>query len=206
MAPKIAIIYYTTWGHVRNIALSVQAGVKAAGGEADLFQIPETLSDEVLEKMHAPAKPEDPIATPETLKGYDGFLFGIPTRFGNFPAQWKAFWDATGGLWSTGALHGKYAGIFVSTGTPGGGQEITVLNALSVLAHHGLIYVPLGYKNSFAQLTNIEEVTVALPGALAPTLTRTALELLRLWSLRLLRFRARVSTRLLPELSKCVCL
>ncbi|CDO52100.1 hypothetical protein DV495_003470 [Geotrichum candidum] len=158
MAPKIAIIYYTTWGHVRNIALSVQAGVKAAGGEADLFQIPETLSDEVLEKMHAPAKPEDPIATPETLKGYDGFLFGIPTRFGNFPAQWKAFWDATGGLWSTGALHGKYAGIFVSTGTPGGGQEITVLNALSVLAHHGLIYVPLGYKNSFAQLTNIEEV------------------------------------------------
>ncbi|KAF5117818.1 hypothetical protein DV454_000912 [Geotrichum candidum] len=158
MAPKIAIIYYTTWGHVRNIALSVQAGVKAAGGEADLFQIPETLSDEVLKKMHAPAKPEDPIATPETLKGYDGFLFGIPTRFGNFPAQWKAFWDATGGLWSTGALHGKYAGIFVSTGTPGGGQEITVLNALSVLAHHGLIYVPLGYKNSFAQLTNIEEV------------------------------------------------
>ncbi|KAF5095711.1 hypothetical protein DV451_004564 [Geotrichum candidum] len=158
MAPKIAIIYYTTWGHVRNIALSVQAGVKAAGGEADLFQIPETLSEEVLEKMHAPAKPEDPIATPETLKGYDGFLFGIPTRFGNFPAQWKAFWDATGGLWSTGALHGKYAGIFVSTGTPGGGQEITVLNALSVLAHHGLIYVPLGYKNSFAQLTNIEEV------------------------------------------------
>jgi NAD(P)H dehydrogenase (quinone) len=158
MAPKIAIIYYTTWGHVRNIALSVQAGVKAAGGEADLFQIPETLSEDVLEKMHAPAKPEDPIATPETLTGYDGFLFGIPTRFGNFPAQWKAFWDATGGLWATGALHGKYAGLFVSTGTPGGGQEITALNALSVLAHHGLIYVPLGYKNSFAQLTNLEEV------------------------------------------------
>ncbi|KAF5098507.1 hypothetical protein D0Z00_002029 [Geotrichum galactomycetum] len=158
MAPKIAIIYYTTWGHVRNLALSVQAGVKAAGGEADLFQIPETLSEEVLTKMHAPAKPEDPIATPETLKEYDGFLFGIPTRFGNFPAQWKAFWDATGGLWATGALHGKYAGLFVSTGTPGGGQEVTALNALSVLAHHGLIYVPLGYKHSFSQLTNLEQV------------------------------------------------
>lgn len=69
----------------------------------------------------------------------------------------QAFWDATGGLWGQGLLHGKYAGIFVSTGTPGGGQETTVNNAISTLAHHGIIFVPLGYKNNFPLLANLEE-------------------------------------------------
>ena len=159
MAPKVAIIYYSLYTHVQTLAKELKKGVEAAGGVADLFQVPETLSPEILTLMHAPPKATDiPIATNETLQNYDAFLFGIPTRFGNFPAQWKAFWDATGGLWATGALHHKPAGIFVSTGTPGGGQEVTALNALSTLTHHGLIYVPLGYKNTFPQLTNFEEV------------------------------------------------
>ena len=108
--------------------------------------------------MHAPPKPDYPIITPDILATYDAFLFGIPTRFGNFPAQWKAFWDSTGGLWASGALAGKYAGVFVSTAGPGGGQETTVYNSLSTLTHHGIIYVPLGYKHAFPQLTNLEEV------------------------------------------------
>ena len=80
-------------------------------------RLPETLSDEVLTKMHAPPKAADvPVLEDATkLKAYDGFLFGIPTRFGNFPAQWKVFWDHTGGLWQSGGLAGKYAGIFQST-------------------------------------------------------------------------------------------
>jgi NAD(P)H dehydrogenase (quinone) len=123
-----------------------------------LFRVPETLSEEVLQKMYAPPKPDYPIITPEILATYDAFLFGVPTRFGNAPAQWKAFWDSTGGLWATYALAGKYAGIFVSTAGAGGGQEMTIYNSMSVLALHGIIYVPLGYKHAFPQLTNLEEV------------------------------------------------
>jgi NAD(P)H dehydrogenase (quinone) len=52
-------------------------------------RIPETLSTEVLAKMHAPPKPDYPIIDAEKLSTYDAFLFGIPTRYGNFPAQWK---------------------------------------------------------------------------------------------------------------------
>jgi len=123
-----------------------------------IFRVPETLPEDVLGSLHAPPKPDYPIITPEILATYDAFLFGIPTRYANVPAQWKAFWDSTGGLWASGALNGKYAGVFVSTGTLGGGQEMTVYNSLSVLAHHGIIYVPLGYKQAFPQLTNLEEV------------------------------------------------
>ncbi|CAK7893346.1 hypothetical protein CAAN1_01S14224 [[Candida] anglica] len=158
MAPKVAIIIYSMYGHISIMAEAVKKGVESAGGVADIFQVPETLSTDVLEKMHAAPKPDYPIASTETLVEYDAFLFGIPTRFGNFPAQFKAFWDATGGLWAKGALYGKAAGVFVSTGTPGGGQETTVVNSLSVLIHHGIIFVPLGYKPVFAQLTTFDEV------------------------------------------------
>lgn len=108
--------------------------------------------------MHAPPKSDYPVAEPEKLLEYDAFLFGIPTRYGNFPAQWKAFWDKTGGIWAAGGFAGKYAGLFVSTASLGGGQETTALNAMSTLAHHGIIYVPLGYSKTFAQLTNLSEV------------------------------------------------
>ncbi|CCE82542.1 Piso0_002272 [Millerozyma farinosa CBS 7064] len=158
MAPKVAIIIYSMYHHVATLAESVKKGVEAAGGKVDILQVPETLSDDVLEKMHAPAKPNYPVATTETLEEYDAFLFGIPTRYGNYPAQFKAFWDATGGLWASGALHGKPAGIFVSTATLGGGQEVTVLNALSVLVHHGIIFVPLGYAKTFEKQANLEEL------------------------------------------------
>jgi NAD(P)H dehydrogenase (quinone) len=83
---------------------------------------------------------------------------GIPTRYGNFPAQWRAFWDSTGGLWASGRLWGKYAGLFVSSSSQGGGQESTALAAMSTLAHHGLIYVPLGAKTSGHLLGEMEEV------------------------------------------------
>lgn len=156
---KIAIINYSLYGHIDTLSRAVKKGVEAAGGKADIFRVEETLSEEILAKMHAPEKPEDiPVATLETLEKYDAFLFGIPTRFGTLPAQWSAFWDSTGGLWAKGALSGKPAGFFVSTTGYGGGQEVTVKNCLSYLVHHGLIFIPLGYKNAFAELSNIEEV------------------------------------------------
>jgi NAD(P)H dehydrogenase (quinone) len=108
--------------------------------------------------MHAPSKSSYPIIEPDQLTKYDGILVGIPTRYGNFPVQWKAFWDKTGGLWQSGRYWGKYAGIFFSTGTPGGGQESTAMSALSTLTHHGLIYVPLGYKTVFPLLADLSEV------------------------------------------------
>ena len=121
-------------------------------------RIAETLPSDILEKMHAPPKPAYPILAPTELTQFDAFVFGIPTRYGNFPAQWKAFWDATGGLWGQGALSGKYASVFVSTASPGGGQESTVIAAMSTLVHHGINFVPLGYAKAFAQLTNVSEV------------------------------------------------
>ncbi|KUI61502.1 Minor allergen Alt a 7 [Cytospora mali] len=160
MAPKIAIVYYSMYGHIKQLALAEKKGIEAAGGSADIFQIAETLPQEVLDKMYAPPKAADikVLSDPAVLASYDAFLLGIPTRFGNFPAQWKTFWDKTGGQWQSGGYHGKLAGIFLSTASLGGGQESTAIAAMSTLAHHGIIYVPLGYANTFGQLTDLTEV------------------------------------------------
>ncbi|KAL1728046.1 flavoprotein-like protein [Schizophyllum commune] len=158
MAPKVAIVIYSMYGHIAKLAESVKAGVEAAGGSVTIFQIPETLPENVLQLLHAPPKPDYPIIDADKLATFDAFIFGIPTRYGNFPGQWKAFWDTTGALWAKGALAGKFASAFVSTASPGGGQEITISNTLSTLVHHGIIFVPLGYAQTFAQLTNLNEV------------------------------------------------
>lgn len=114
--------------------------------------------------MHAgPQDTSVPDVSAEVLTQYDAFLFGVPTRFRNYSAQWKSFIDSLGQLWISGALHGKYFGVFVSTATPGGGQESTVITALSSWIHHGMVYVPLGYKHAFGQLSDLNEVRGGSP-------------------------------------------
>jgi NAD(P)H dehydrogenase (quinone) len=63
------------------------------------------------------------------------------------PAQIKAFLDSTGGLWASGGLAGKFAGTFFSTASQHGGQETTAFTTITYFAHHGMVYVPLGFAN-----------------------------------------------------------
>ncbi|KAL1508288.1 hypothetical protein AB1Y20_004401 [Prymnesium parvum] len=99
MPTKIAVVYYSMYGHIRQIALEVKKGLESAGCEVTFLKVPETLPDEVLAKMGAPGiGAEDEVATADKLTEYDGIMFGIPTRFGMAAAQMKAFMDSTGGL------------------------------------------------------------------------------------------------------------
>jgi len=162
MAPtKIAVIYYSTYGHVAQLAKQELEGANSVEGvEATLLRIPETLPKEVLEKMHAPGPDESvPEITTHALTEYDGFLIGVPTRYGSPAAQFKAFWDATGGLWQKGALAGKSAGMFFSTASQGGGQETTALTAMTQFTHHGIVFVPLGYTAPDGLQFGLDEVT-----------------------------------------------
>ncbi|KAI7868724.1 NAD(P)H:quinone oxidoreductase, type IV [Spinellus fusiger] len=156
MATKIFIVIYTTYHTIYNLSLEVKKGLEASGVEVTIFQVPETLSPEVIQMMNSPEKPDVPIITIDKLVEADGIMFGIPTRFGTMPAQMKAFLDSTSSLWSKGALSGKFAGTFFSTANQHGGQETTALTAIPFFAHHGLIYVPLGFTNP--HLFDISEV------------------------------------------------
>ncbi|XP_059623714.1 probable NAD(P)H dehydrogenase (quinone) FQR1-like 2 [Cornus florida] len=145
---KIFIVFYSMYGHVEGLARRMKKGVDGVDGvEAVLFRVPETLTEDVLQQMRAPPKDDEipEILSAAELAGADGLLFGFPTRYGCMAAQMKAFFDSTGQLWKEQKLAGKPAGFFVSTGTQGGGQETTAWTAITQLAHHGMLFVPIGY-------------------------------------------------------------
>uniref|UniRef100_M4DMP6 NAD(P)H dehydrogenase (quinone) n=1 Tax=Brassica campestris TaxID=3711 RepID=M4DMP6_BRACM len=144
---KIFVVFYSMYGHVESLAKRMKKGADGVEGvEARLYRVPETLSQEVVEQMKAPVKDSEiPEITAAELAEADGFLFGFPTRYGCMAAQMKAFFDSTGQLWKEQTLAGKPAGFFVSTGTQGGGQETTAWTAITQLAHHGMLFVPIGY-------------------------------------------------------------
>ncbi|KAI8640088.1 NAD(P)H:quinone oxidoreductase, type IV [Parasitella parasitica] len=148
MAATVYIVIYTLYHHIYKLAVEIQKGLEAQGVTVKVFQVQETLSDDILQKMHAPAKPDLPIITVDQLTEADGIIFGIPTRFGTMPAQLKALLDATGKLWATGALAGKFAGTFFCTASQHGGQETTALTTVTYFAHHGMIYVPFGFASA----------------------------------------------------------
>jgi multimeric flavodoxin WrbA len=56
MATKVHVIFYSMYGHVYRMAEAVAAGARELSGtEVTLFQVPELVSDEILEKSGAKA-------------------------------------------------------------------------------------------------------------------------------------------------------
>jgi NAD(P)H:quinone oxidoreductase type IV len=159
--PVVYIVIYSLYHHVYKLSLSIKEGLESKGVDVKVFQVQETLSDEILTKMQAPPKPDLPVITIDQLVEADGVLFGLPTRFGTMPAQVKALLDASGSLWAKGSLAGKFAGTFFSTASQHGGQETTALTAVTYFAHHGMMYVPFGYANM--ALYNLNEVVGGSP-------------------------------------------
>jgi len=162
---RVFIVYYSLFGHIHQMAQAVASGVKDAGYDAELWRVPETLPNAVIEKMGASAFQAEfrklPVITPAELATADAVIFGTPTRFGNMVGQMRQFLDATGGIWSQGALAGKVGSVFISTGTQHGGQESTILSMHITLLHHGMIIAGLPYV--FAGQTTMTEITGCSP-------------------------------------------
>ena len=81
----------------------------------------------------------------DDLRHCSGLVLGSPTRFGNMAAPMKYFIDQTSGLWMSGALVDKPAGVFTSTSSLHGGQESTLLSMQLPLLHHGMLIAGLSY-------------------------------------------------------------
>jgi NAD(P)H dehydrogenase (quinone) len=163
---KVLIIYYSMYGHVHKMAQAVAEGVNSVpGAEAMLRRVPETLPEDVLEKMGALDARQTmaavPVGTVDDLAAADAVIFGTPTRFGNMCGQMRQFLDATGQLWAKGALVGKVGSVFASSNTQHGGQESTILSFHITLLHQGFIIVGLPY--SFQGQMRMDEITGGSP-------------------------------------------
>jgi len=143
--PDILVLYYSHHGAVREMARHVARGVESVAGMAARVRTVPKVSTEI--EATAPAIPADgpPYCGLADLEECAGIALGSPARFGNMAAAMKYFWDGTASLWLRGALAGKPAALFTSSGTMHGGQETALVSMMLPLLHHGMLIVGLPY-------------------------------------------------------------
>lgn len=159
--PKVLVLYYSTYGHIEQMAEAIAAGAREAGATVDIRRAPETAPEEVARSGHFKTDQAAPVATVAELEQYDAIIVGTPTRYGRMSSQMASFLDQTGGLWMRGALNGKVGAAFTSTASQHGGQETTLFSILTNLMHLGMTIVGLPY--SFQGQLKLDEVTGGSP-------------------------------------------
>lgn len=142
----ILVLYYSSTGATRDLARLIAEGIESVPGvNARLRTVPPVST--VCESSE-PAVPTQgaPYVEYSDLEECIGLALGCPTRFGNMAAPMKYFWDGSSTQWLSGALIGKPACVFTSTGSMHGGQETTLLTMMIPLLHHGMIMMGLPYS------------------------------------------------------------
>lgn len=148
MVAEILVLYYSRHGATAEMARRAARGVEEIEGmRARLRTVPavstvcEATEDTIPD--HGP-----PYVSLQDLETCSGLLLGSPTRFGNMAAPLKYFLDQTSGVWLSGKLAGKPAGVFTSASSLHGGQETTLLSMILPLMHHGMLIVGLPYSET----------------------------------------------------------
>ncbi len=144
---EILVLYYSRYGATEKLARLIGQGIESVPGvSARLRTVPAVST--VCEASEPPV-PKDgpPYVEYSDLEECIGLALGSPTRFGNMAAPLKYFLDGSTSQWLSGALQGKPACVFTSTGSLHGGQETTLLSMMIPLFHHGMVVLGLPYSN-----------------------------------------------------------
>ena len=137
---EVLVLYYSVGGSVKRMAELIVSGIERVPGAAARVRTVPRLSME-----NSAAEDGPPYCEHHDLEECAGLALGSPTRFGNMAAPLKHFLDGTSMLWQRGALAGKPACVFTSTGSLHGGQESTLISMMLPLFHHGMLVMGLPY-------------------------------------------------------------
>ncbi|MGY6409724.1 MAG: NAD(P)H:quinone oxidoreductase [Alkalilacustris sp.] len=152
MQPRIAIVFYSTYGTNHAMAETAAEAARAAGADVRLLRVPETAPADIVAAQEAWAAQAGkmahlPEATPEDIAWADGWFFIAPTRFGSVASQLRAFIDTLGPLWQEGKLADRAVTAATSAMQPHGGQEATLLGLYPTFMHWGAVVVTPGYTD-----------------------------------------------------------
>lgn len=142
----ILVLYYSQGGAVREMAQTIARGIESVdGAKARIRTVPKVSSNCEATEPEVPEKGA-PYVELQDLEDCAGLALGSPTRFGNMAAPMKYFLDGTTSMWLKGALIGKPAAVFTSSGSMHGGNETTLLTMMLPLIHHGMLMLGLPYS------------------------------------------------------------
>lgn len=143
---EVLVLYYSQGGAVRDMAQLIARGVESVPGvKARIRTVPKVSANHEATEPDIPASGA-PYAELADLEACAGLALGSPTRFGNMAAPMKYFLDGTASLWLNGALIGKPAAVFTSSGSMHGGNETTLISMMLPLIHHGMLITGLPYS------------------------------------------------------------
>jgi len=149
---KILVVYYSSTGTNYQLAAWAEQAVREEGAEVRLRKVDELAPPSAIEKnplwkKNVEATKHVERATLDDLDWADAYIFSMPTRYGNIPAQMKQYLDSAGPLWMEGKLANKAVTAMCSAQNPHGGQEATTLALYTTMYHWGAIVVSPGYTS-----------------------------------------------------------
>ena len=139
---RIAIVYFSGYGHTKKLAEAVAAG--ASVGQVSLIAIDQ--EGNITEADWA------------TLNAADAIVYGSPTYMGGPAWQFKKFADATSKAWFTSAWKDKVAAGFTNSATVNGDKAQTITYFVTLAMQHGHIWVGTGLMPANAKANGPDDV------------------------------------------------
>lgn len=132
----VSVIYFSGSGHTAKMAEAVHKGAASVEGvKANLIAIS---GDDIVKGRYQNE------AVLAQLDASDAIIFGTATYMGGPAAQFKAFADASGIKWFTGAWRDKVAAGFTVSGSPSGDKFSTLQYLHTLAMQHGMVWIGLG--------------------------------------------------------------
>lgn len=128
---KIAIVYFSGYGHTRKLAEALATGVSAVPGCGTHL-----LSIDAQGDLNEAAWGD--------LVAAEAIVFGAPTYMGNVPWQFKKFADASSKLWHAQAWKDKIAAGFTNSAAMNGDKLSTLHYLFTLAQQHSMIWVGTG--------------------------------------------------------------
>lgn len=133
----ISVVYHSLHTHTQRQAEAITRGVRLVPGVTGNLILLQPA------QLGPDARWRDPDVL-ETLNASDGIIFGSVTLFGTVSAVFKAFLEATFGLWFAQAWKDKWAGGFTNSAALNGDKQVTLMMLLTYAAQMGMFWVPMG--------------------------------------------------------------
>jgi NAD(P)H dehydrogenase (quinone) len=153
---KIAIVYFSGYGHTKKQAEAVTSGANEVTGV-------------VVSVLAIDQNGDLPAGSWDTLARQDAIVYGSPTYMGGPAWQFKKFADATSKPWFAMAWKDKIAAGFTNSASVNGDKFSTITYFFTLSQQHGQIWIGTGLMPSNAKRHGPNDInwTAGFAGALA---------------------------------------
>jgi len=142
---KVAVVYFSGYGHTAKQAEAVLAGAASVAGT------------EVTE-LRIDQEGSLPDGWMETLAAQDAIIYGSPTYMGGPAWQFKKFADASSKLWMQQGLKDKLAAGFTNSASTNGDKFSTAQYLYTLSQQHGQLWIGTGLQPSNKKSSTPEDI------------------------------------------------